>query len=84
MFKNSNQKTDLSFDVVSASSTFRTEVPLVVSGTIIGTVFGEEPSLGQRAVANFTFEALSVEVFVLNAKHFSRTFLLARLAVCLS
>lgn len=60
------------------------EAILVVPRAIILAVFAEESTLGQRSLTDAAFEALDVEVLVLDAQHLTRALLLAALALRLA
>lgn len=57
------------------------EAILVVPRAIILAVLAEESTLGQRCLTDATFEALDVEVLVLDAQHLTRALLLATLTL---
>lgn len=69
----------LALYVALTGGAFGPEVTLVITSAVVGVILREETTLRQRTAAHLTLETLRVEVFILHAQHFTRTFLLARL-----
>lgn len=79
LYKNSMMCTInyLSLHIQIAGGTFCPEHFLVIGHTIIQVILGKETASGQRFSTCGTLKARFVKVFIVDAQHFTRTFLLA-------